>query len=516
MNRLFLTCLLLTTAPLCAEVKLSKLFSDHMVLQRDQTVPVWGWAEPGETVTVSFAGQSVTGQAGADRTWMVKLAALPTNALPQSLTAKGSSEVTVTDVLVGEVWICSGQSNMGFTTGGAIDGDLDALSAKPLGKLRLLTLNTPGTQTPIAEPDRPWVTATEQTIPGFSAVGFYFGRQLLSTLDIPIGLINNSWGGSSCEAWIRRDLFAGKELYAPLLERWQKIEAENDTEDARTKYAEALAKWKTDSAAAKAAQQPQPKPPTNPQEQLTGQHRPANLYHGRLKPLMPMAFRGVIWYQGESNASHAYQYRDMFPLMIKNWRDDWGHGNFPFYWAQLADFQAEKPEPGDANWAELREAQTMTLSAIPNGGEAVIDDLGEANDIHPRKKLSVGLRLARWALAKDYGIKVDYQSPTYTSMEKQGNKIMLSFKAVGKGLRALDIGEVKGFAIAGEDKQWKWAEAKVVGADKVEVSAAEVTDPVAVRYAWADNPVCNLYSLNGLPVTPFRTDTWPGLTAEAK
>lgn len=231
---------------------------------------------------------------------------------------------------------------------------------------------------------------------------------------------------------------------------------------------------------------------------------------------MPMAMRGAIWYQGESNASRAYQYRSMFPLMIENWRKDWGIGDFPFYWVQLADYKLEQANPGDSDWAELREAQTLALKAVPNSGQAVITDLGEANDIHPRKKLDVGLRLARWALAKDYGIKVDFQSPTYASMDKQPGKIVVTLTNVGSGLKPLDVNEIKGFAIAGEDKQWKWATAKVIAPDKVEVSSPDVAAPVAVRYAWADNPVCNLFAKSGLPVTPFRTDDWPGITANAK
>ncbi len=220
---------------------------------------------------------------------------------------------------------------MGFNVGNSLNGDLDALSSSPLRKLRLLTLSTPGTQTSLKEPDHTWVTANEQSIPAFSAVGFYFGRQLLSSLDIPIGLVNNSWGGSACEAWIRRDLLEGKELYAPLMERWKKIETEFDPEKEKPEFAEAMTKWKAAEETAKAAGKPAPPQPKQPQNQLAGQHRPANLYHGRLKPLMPMAFRGAIWYQGESNAGRAYQYRDMFPLMIKNWRDDWAMDDFPFY-----------------------------------------------------------------------------------------------------------------------------------------------------------------------------------------
>ena len=231
---------------------------------------------------------------------------------------------------------------------------------------------------------------------------------------------------------------------------------------------------------------------------------------------MPYAIRGVIWYQGESNAGRAYQYRDMFPLMISSWREDWKEGDFPFYWVQLADFMPEKPEPSDSAWAELREAQTMTMDKLPHTGQAVIIDLGDAADIHPRRKQEVGLRLARWALARDYGKQIACESPRYESMEKQGDKILVKFNEVGDGLKAIDNKDLQGFAIAGDDKKFHWAEAKVVKPNEIEVSSKDVKEPVAVRYAWADNPVCNVYSIKSLlPLTPFRTDDWDGVTKGA-
>ena len=238
-----------------------------------------------------------------------------------------------------------------------------------------------------------------------------------------------------------------------------------------------------------------------------------------LKPTIGYGIKGAIWYQGETNAGRAYQYRDLFPLMIKSWRDEWGVGDFPFYYVQLADFMNEKPEPADSAWAELREAQTMTMSKLPNTGQAVIIDIGEGYDIHPRNKQDVAKRLARWALAKDYGIDVPYQSPTYKAMEKKDEKVVVSFDHIKGGLRPFDVQDrPKGFAIAGEDKKFVPAKAKVVGKDKdkVEVSSESVKNPVAVRYAWADNPICNLYDRDGLPVTPFRTDDWPGVTVNNK
>ncbi|MCB1088421.1 MAG: sialate O-acetylesterase, partial [Verrucomicrobiae bacterium] len=338
-----------------------------------------------------------------------------------------------------------------------------------------------------------------------SAVGYFFGRQLLESLDIPIGLIDDAWGGSAAEAWVRRDLLEKDGRFADYLAQWKNTEATYDHEAA-------MANWKTAVEKAKAEKKPLPRQPQNP---LTGQHRPGNLYAGVLHPTIGYGIRGVIWYQGETNASRAANYAELFPFMIEHWRQEWKQGDFPFYWVQLADFMAEQAQPGESSWAELRESQTKTL-ALPNTGQAVIYDVGEGRDIHPRDKRTVGNRLARIALARDYGIAVPYQSPQYEKMEKKGNKILLTFKDVGGGLYAFDVNEPKGFAIAGADKVWHWASGTIVGANQVEVWSDAVTDPVAVRYAWADNPIANLRSRDNLPVVPFRTDDWPLTTAPAK
>jgi sialate O-acetylesterase len=356
-------------------------------------------------------------------------------------------------------------------------------------QIRLISVPQVGTQEPQRDFNGKWQACTPETVGNFSAVGYLFGRQLYQTLNVPIGLINDAWGGSACEAWIRRDILTSDPQYKPLIDRWVDMEKkfESTPND------------------------------NNLKGQMTGNHRPGNIYNGVLKPTIGFGIKGVIWYQGESNAGRAYQYRELFPLMIKSWRDEWGIGDFSFYYVQLADFLAEKPEPGESEWAELREAQTMTMDKLPKTGQAVIIDIGEGRDIHPRNKQEVAARLARWALAKDYGIgNVAFHSPQYKSMEKQGNKIVITFDHVGQGLYSFDVDHPRGFSIAGADKKWLPAEAKIVGKDKVEVWANIESDPVAVRYAWADNPVCNLYSRDGLPATPFRTDDWPGVTLNAK
>lgn len=493
-----------------AEVKLPAIFGSHMVLQRDMNDRVWGTAEPGEEITVTIADQTKTAKAGDDGKWSVTLEPLKTGG-PHTMTIKGRNEVTLDDVLVGEVWLCSGQSNMGWEVQSANDPDLESLAAK-FPNLRLISVPQVGTQEPQSDFQGQWEACTPESVRRFSAVGYFFGRQLQQTLGVPVGLIDDAWGGSACEAWVRRDLLAADSRYQPLLARWEEIEKRFP--DNKAAYEAKLVEWKT--AVEKAKQdgtQPPPRPAGDPEGLMRGNHRPANIYNGVLKPTIGFGLRGVIWYQGESNAGRAYQYRELFPLMISSWRQEWGIGDFPFYWVQLADFKEEKPKPGDSDWAELREAQTMTMRKLPNTGEAVIIDLGEAQDIHPRNKQDVGKRLARWALARDYGINVPYHSPQYKSMEKANGKIVLTFEHAGDGgFKAFDVPEVRGFAIAGEDKKFVWARAKIVDKDKIEVSSDAVKDPVAVRYAWADNPVCNVYSRNGLPLTPFRTDDWPGVT----
>ena len=487
-----------------ADVKLPNIFGSHMVLQRDQADKVWGWAEKGEKITVKIADQTKTATADDTGNWSVKLDPMKAGG-PHKLVVKGKNTVTFDDVLVGEVWICSGQSNMQWSLSQSIDGDIEALAAKS-DRIRFVSVPQVGTQEPRKDFDGKWVVCSPQTAPGVSGVGYFFGKQLSQTLGVPIGLIDNAWGGSAAEAWVRRDLLEKDEKYKPLMDRWVAMEKAYEAEGTAPK------------PEAKKKGEPKKKAGSNLGGLMSGNARPGNIYNGVLLPTIGYGVKGAIWYQGESNAGRAYQYRDLFPLMIQNWRDDWKIGDFSFYWVQLADFMAEKDQPAESAWAELREAQTLTMSKLKNTGQAVIIDIGEGRDIHPRNKRDVGLRLARWALAKDYGINVEYQSPTYKSMEKKDGKIVLTFDHVGPGgLYAFDTDKPVGFAIAGADKKFAWATAKIVGKDQVEVSTSSVKDPVAVRYGWADNPKCNLYAKDSfLPADPFRTDDWKGVTADAK
>ncbi len=492
-----------------ADVRLPAIIGDNMVLQRAIDAPIWGWADPGEKVTVVLGSQSKTATADADGKWMVRLDSMKEGG-PVSMTVSGNNAITVQNILIGEVWVCSGQSNMGFTVSRAIEGEKE-IAAANYPEIRLFSVPLVGTQEPQYDCKGKWVVCSPETVGNFTAVGYFFGREVYNQIKLPVGLINTSWGGSSCEAWVRRAVLEADPAYASLVADFEKRCAEYDPEAAKAAYQKQREAWKIRESKAKAEGKPAPQAPRAPQDPRTGQHRPANLYNGMILPILPYAIRGAIWYQGESNAGRAYQYRDLFPKMITNWRQDWGQGDFPFYFVQLANYKAIQPEPVDSDWAELREAQTMTLS-LPGTGQAVIIDIGEADDIHPRNKQDVGRRLALWALAKDYGRDVLYSSPMYKSMEKDGSKIIVRFDHIGGGLVAKGGELLKGFAIAGADKKFVWAQARIEG-DKVVVSSPDVPEPVAVRYAWADNPVCNLFSKEDLPACPFRTDDWPGVTA---
>ncbi|HVX10383.1 MAG TPA: sialate O-acetylesterase [Pirellulales bacterium] len=493
-----------------ADVKLPNIFGSHMVLQQGLPDRVWGSADAGEEVTVSFAGQKKSTKAGDDGKWSVTLDPLGAGG-PYTMTIKGRNELKLDDVLVGEVWICSGQSNMQWDVSLANDPDLESLAARH-PNIRFISVPQVGTQDPQSDFNGHWEACTPESARSFSAVGYFFGRQLHETLGVPVGLIDDAWGGSACEAWIRRDRLAADSRYAPLMARWDEIEKRYPEEKAA--YETKMAEWKVAAEKAKSEGKQAPPQPNNPDGNMRGNSRPANIYNGVLKPTIGYGIRGAIWYQGESNAGRAYQYRELFPLMISSWREEWGIGDFPFYWVQLADFLAESPDPGDSDWAELREAQTMTMDKLPNAGQAVIIDIGEGQDIHPRNKQDVAKRLARWALARDYGIDVPYRSPQYKSLEKAGDKLVVTIDHAGPGLRTFDVPELRGFTIAGADKKFYRAQAKFVSNDKIEVWSDQVKEPEAVRYAWANNPVCNVYSRNGLPLTPFRSDDWPGITAD--
>ncbi len=498
-----------------AELKLPAIIGDNMVLQQKQTNPIWGWDTPGTQVTVKFGDQSKSAKADDKGKWTVKLDPVSANAKPAVLSISGSTKKDVKNVLVGEVWLCSGQSNMGFTTNQARDADVELLACN-IPQIRLVRVPNVGIQEPQDDFKGEWKECTPESAAAFTAVGFFYGKLLHEMLGVPVGLIDNAWGGSSCEAWVRRDVLEKDARFKGMIEQWKKTEATYTPEvfakdqAAHKVKMEAWTKARVEAAKNKTFfDAPAPRAPQNP---LNGQHRPGNLYSGCLHPVIGYGIKGAIWYQGESNAGGAYEYGYLFPLMIQHWRDEWKSGDFPFYWVQLADFKPELPEAGDSDWAELRESQTKTQSAIKNGGQAVIIDVGEGKDIHPKNKRDVAERLVRWALAKDYGIKIPFHSPEFKSAEFAANKATVTLDTFGSSLQTFDVQEIHGLAVCGEDKKWSWAEGRVVGADKIEVTSKTVAKPIAVRYAWADNPVCNLYSKEWLPVTPFRSDSFPMIT----
>lgn len=475
-----------------------------MVLQRDQENPVWGEATAGSNISVTFGGHTLQTKADDDGKWILKLKPMRGSSHALNMTIRSESDsITFSNIVIGEVWVCSGQSNMQWSVSQVYDSDLESMSAN-YPNIRIISVPQVGTQENQDDFDGQWDICTPDTVGQFSAVGYLFGRQLHQTLGVPIGLVDNAWGGSSAEAWVARSVLEADDRFEAVITEWKKTEATFD-------FDKSMAIWKEKASAAKEAGKPAPRAPRNV---LAGQHRPGNLWAGVLNPIIGYGIRGTIWYQGESNAGRAYQYDDLFGLMISEWREAWGQGDFPFYWVQLADFRDEVAAPGDSDWAELREAQSNTL-ALPNTGQAVIYDVGEGRDIHPRDKQTVAKRLARIALARDYEVNIPYLSPSFKEMTIEGNKAILTFQDVGTTLYTFDVQEARGFVVAGEDKAWHPATGTLVGKDQIIVSSDAVANPVAVRYAWATNPVANLMSREGLPVVPFRTDDWPQITDPA-
>lgn len=661
-----------------ADVKLPAIISDHMVLEKTTKVPIWGKANPGEEITVTLNGQTVKTQTGADGKWMTALNLKDSAAGPFEMTVEGKNKLTIQDVVVGEVWVASGQSNMEWVLKNTTDAEKEiAGSANPL--LRQFLVKKNASPELLDDTEGRWVAASPETSGDFTAVGYFFGKKLQSELKVPVGLLNTSWGGTPSEAWTSTqalesvpDLASSSKRIREAVEQYPKEKAafvnglatwikETGHEDKPTADVSAFAgmdvspegwvtislpgavrtkdlpysgivwlrkdvdvskktaglslnlpingydsvywngkllkqttwqefpgtgfvrrqgpynippeainegrnvlairlyepvrpadffaapmagnislagNWQAKTEVAFPPVDAQkiasaPKPPVNP---TLPQFAASYLYNGMINPILPYAISGGIWYQGEANSGRAIQYRTAFPLMIADWRRQWNQGDFPFYFCQLANYMGKKSQPGESGWAELREAQSLTLKQ-PNTGQAVLIDIGESGDIHPRNKKDVGDRLAVIALAKDYGKSLPWSGPVYDSMKVVDGKITLSFRNTDGGLVAKTLPEtyivqskinetaplvrntpssqLEGFAICGEDRKWVWADAKIDG-DNVIVWSDKVPAPVAVRYAWADNPTCNLYNGAGLPASPFRTDDFPPTTLTGK
>jgi sialate O-acetylesterase len=650
------------TAAAHAEVRVPSLIGDNMLVQQGRRVRFWGTARPGERVTVRLAGRAASATADGRGRWQTFLGPFRAGG-PHVLTVAGSNTLSFRNVLVGEVWVCSGQSNMEWPLAQA-EGGAEAAAQASHPEIRLFTVEKKSSAELLEDVRGRWVVATPEQALQFSAVGYYFGRELHRRLGVPVGLIHASWGGTPAEAWTSREALASRPEFAPILERYEK--ELRDLPQLRRDYERRLAEWERryvvadegnrgeglgyadpardragwlrmrlpqlwesaglnldgvvwfrrevevppswagrdlilslgpiddfdityfngERVGATGAETPEAyksprrykipgplvksgvnvvavrvhdrlggggfggaaeamtlapeggpaagglalagewdyKPEAaaepkrldysdypGPRPGPANQNNPSVLYNAMLAPLTLYAVRGAIWYQGESNAGRAYQYRTLFPAMIRDWRAAWGQGDFPFYFVQLANWKARQQDSIDSEWAELREAQFLTLRNVPRAGMAVAVDIGDPDDIHPRNKLDVGLRLARWALADAYGRRIVPSGPLYLSHAIEGDSVRVRFEHAG-GLKTSDGRAPSGFAVAGADRKFVPAEARIEGGAII-VRSRDVPNPVAVRYAWADNPEVNLYNAAGLPASPFRTDDWPGLTA---
>ena len=506
--------LLLTACPLLAEVKLASPFTSHMVLQRDMKVPVWGTADAGEKITVEFAGQKTSTTADTDGKWSVKLKPMKASAEPRTLVVTGNRQSSIEnlkceDVLVGEVWLASGQSNMDFSMSkkvkyfAGVRNEEAEIAAANHPLIRMFTGTAAKAYTPQTTVSGEWKVCSPETAPAFSAIGYFFARDLQQEIKVPVGIITEAFGASTAESWIRRETMAANPKLKPMLERFDAAVEKFHTNPPpvvgppRSEDVSA-----TNTAPAGRRRNPGPRDP------VQDQHNATVLFNGMIAPVIPYAIRGVIWYQGESivdaNKGGIELYPHMQATLIRDWRKLWSEGDFPFYIVQLAGQEAASNSP------LVREAQATVLS-LPRAGMAVTTDIGEAKNVHPHNKQDVGDRLARIALANVYGRNIEFSGPMFKSMKVQGGAIRVKFSHA-KGLVARD-GSLKWFAIAGADGKFVPAEAKIDG-DTVVVSNPEVAAPVAVRYAWVNFPDGgHLYNAAGLPAAQFRTDA-PKLSIE--
>ncbi len=625
-----------------------------MVLQQKANVPIWGWADPGEEITVRFGSQVLTTNTSREGKWAVMLSPLPAGG-PWEMTIQGNSTLVLEDILIGEVWLCSGQSNMAFPLASTRTAESEVTKAD-YPQIRLFTVPRASSLEPRDDVKSSWEVCTPDITADFSAVGYFFGRRLHEALEIPVGLIDSSWGGTQAEEWTDWEDLEKVSAFKPILDRWKqtspeiktlfreprpfelwfdemrllpqreepgkdhKMLANFDNRELRTTFG---GRWSDewvepegqyalevrepgygDSAGAsvirgnfEVSQWPMLKVDLTPNgkpidlsefkglsfysrgdgayrihflqasitdwdnyatitfratpdwssnvllfrdlkqagwgkrmpfttDKITGLvvevrpfleavvRPPAGLFNGMIMPIVPYAIRGTIWYQGEGNAGRAYQYRQLLPILIRSWRRHWQRGDFPFLIVQLPNFRPYKSEPGESDWAELREAQLMSL-AVPQTGLAISIDLGEADDVHPKDKTEIGNRLAAWALGTTYGRDLVHSGSLFEAVKFDEDEATVTFRHVGGGLVVRNGDRLEGFSLAGSDRKFQWAEARIVD-NTVKVHSDKIAKPVALRYAWADNPKCNLYNKEGFPAAPFRTDQWPGLTVDKK
>ncbi len=531
---LLLIAVILGLAPAQAEVELFPLFCDNAVLQREVRMPVYGTADTGEEVTVTLAGKTQTTVA-QDGAWNVIFEPMPAGG-PHTLTVNGQNTRTAENILIGDVWLCTGQSNMAGLLGSYVNKAPDILKGHPgdyrndnirLMKFATTAMDTPQDKPPMAEGFEIWRICEPDAALQFSATGYFFGINLQNHIDVPIGLIQTCVGGTPAESWTPKDVLEADPEYGDILDAWQKAV---DAYPKKIKqYQDKLAAWKaenlksgqklSDLSLQTRRRRGMPQPPKEPNRTK----RPAALYNGMIAPIHGYPIKGAVWYQGEANA-HSYdraiEYRSLLPDMIQSWRERWGVGDFPFFWVQLAPFRKVSDTPQDTAWSWIRETMDKLQQTVPNGGMACIIDAGAQDDIHPPYKEIAGARLALQARKVAYGRDVIASGPVFKAMSKRDGEAVLTLDNVGDGLEQrelhLDLGQVmvsgdalSGFTICGEDKQFVPAQAKITGKNTVEVWSERVNKPVAVRYAWADFPLANLYNSAGLPAGPFRTDDFP-------
>jgi sialate O-acetylesterase len=493
-----------------AEVKLPALISDGMVLQQGVKANVWGFADPGEHVTVTLHNQEASTVAGSDGKWTIKVGPFLAGG-PYTLTVAGKTRIVIHDVLVGEVWVCSGQSNMSMTVGptappyftGVTDFQNELHNADyPM--IHLFTVAITVASKPQSDVKGYWTPASPDSVNAFSAAGYFFARELFKALHVPIGMVHASLGSTTAETWTSRHTIESDPDFKPILEKEkQTLSAYPRVFD---EFQQQFKEWKENAEHAESEGTPILKPPKVPDDPRQDTNRPSALFNGMIAPVTSYTIKGVIWYQGESNADRPVQYQKLFPALIRDWRNAWGEGNFPFLFVQLASWGIGYSE---LNLPALREAQAMSLS-LPNTGMAVATDIGDGTDGHPKDKQDIGYRLALTAMGVAYGQDVIYSGPVYDSMAVEGDKVRVRFKNVYGGLTAKNWppGARSGFEIAGDDRKLVEAKAQIEG-DTVVVQSDSVTHPIAIRFNWKNNPWYHLYNHGGLPAAPFRTDDWP-------
>ena len=495
MLRRLLASLALLGLPLAAEVKLPAIISDHMLIQQQMPVRIWGKAAAGEKVAVELNGRRASAIAEGSGAWEVFLSPMA-NGGPYEMNVQGANQLVVHDVLVGEVWVGSGQSNMELPMTRVKDADAE-IAAADFPQIRLFTVKKKVSDTPLDDVDGAWSLCTPASTKNFSAVGYFFSRYIHQNRHVPVGFIHSSWGGTPAQSWTTHPTLEANPLLKPILEEWDQTLAAYPA--AKEKYDKQLADYKVAAAAAKADGKPAPAAPRAPAGP-GHPNTPAGLWNGMIAPITPYAIRGVLWYQGESNADpkHAYPYRFLFRSMIEDFRHEWAEGDVPFLFVQLASFQS------NGTWPVLRESQTDALE-LRNTGMAVIDDIGEPKNIHPLNKQDVGKRLGLAAQAIAYGEKIEYSGPMFRELTREVNALRIYFDHTGAGLQSRGGEKLLGFEIAGKSGDFVPAEARIDGLTVV-VSCDQVADPAKVRYAWADDPKATLENREGLQASPFRAD----------